>query len=76
MASLAACQMTSSSTKGSISRTIRSSSGGVAGLDRALAGGRLARHLVENAVLRGLSATGLERILNRPGLGEASNAYT
>jgi len=50
--------------------------GGVAGLDRALAGGRLARHLVENAVLRGLSATGLERILNRPGLGEASNAYT
>jgi len=56
--------------------TMGSSSGGVAGLDRALAGGRLARHLVENAVLRGLSATGLERILNRPGLGEASNAYT
>lgn len=29
------------------------------------------RRLVENAVLRGLAATGLERILNRPGVGEA-----
>lgn len=28
------------------------------------------RRLIENAVLRGLSATGLERILNRPGVGE------
>lgn len=28
------------------------------------------RRLVENAVLRGLKATGLERILNRPGVGE------
>jgi hypothetical protein len=29
------------------------------------------RRLVENAVLRALRATGLERILNRPGVGEA-----
>lgn len=29
------------------------------------------RRLVENAVLRGLAATRLERILNRPGVGEA-----
>lgn len=28
------------------------------------------RRLVENAVLRGLKTTGLERILNRPGVGE------
>ena len=29
------------------------------------------RRLIENAVLRGLRETGLERILNRPGVGEA-----
>jgi hypothetical protein len=28
------------------------------------------RRLIENAVLRGLSASGLERILNRRGVGE------
>lgn len=34
-------------------------------------GAASSRRLVENAVLRGLAATGLERILNRPGVGEA-----
>ena len=33
-------------------------------------GAASSRRLVENAVLRGLAATGLERILNRPGVGE------
>lgn len=33
-------------------------------------GAASSRRLVENAILRGLKDTGLERILNRPGVGE------
>jgi hypothetical protein len=42
--------------------------GRTAGLNLAEAS---SRRLVENAVLRGLRETGLERILNRPGVGES-----